>query len=459
MLVFIIEILAVFLFHHDQLGFDRDCVLLSDCALRLCFVILDSYENYATIVNVKRFLIVGDAFSGLTNYLEVHGHDYIILKDIVKTKSPDKKLRRRILADFSNNSTIFQAVDSIKQPIDGVIATYENYILPAAKIAEYLGLPGLPISAAEACTDKFLMRSLFAKAPEKISPDFAIADSEETVLSFAQAHTFPLILKPANLSKSLLVYKNYNLEELLANFHRAQDLAPEIYAKYAPSRTPKIIIEGFLNGSIHSVDAFVDADGTPHVLPHIVDYQTGYDIGYDDNFHYSRILPSKLSAPDQQALLHVAELGCRSLGMKNSPAHIEIIMTKDGPRIVEIGARNGGYRERMHRLANGIDITGAALSLSLGRQLIIRATKNEPCAVLELFPKTPGIFTGIANEDALRKLPSLNYFSVKAKLGNFVGKAGDGYKMCAVVILHNSDEKQFENDLSFVNEYVSVKPV
>ena len=131
--------------------------------------------------------------------------------------------------------------------------------------------------------------------------------------AFADAHDFPLILKPANLSKSLLVTKSCNLDELRANYERTMAKIGEIYQKYAPDRAPKLLIEEYLDGSVHSVDAFVDAEGTPHVMKEIVDYQTGYEVGYDDNFHYSRLLPSRLSPEEQEAFLKCAELGCRAL--------------------------------------------------------------------------------------------------------------------------------------------------
>jgi biotin carboxylase len=378
------------------------------------------------------------------------------LQDKAATKFPDKKFRNRVVADFTTRESIVSAVDSISKKIDGVLTTYENYVLPTAIITEHLELPGMPVAAAEACTDKDLMRSLFAKAPEKISPDFSVVTSEEELRAFANTHSFPLILKPANLAKSLLVTKNCDLNELVANYARSIKLLETTYKKYAPNRTPKLLVEEFLEGSIHSVDAFVDTTGTPHVLNEIVDYQTGYDIGYDDNFHYSRLLPSKLSDVDQAALRHCAEIGVRALGMKNSPAHIEIIMTAKGPRIVEIGARNGGYRERMHYLANDIDIVAAAIALTLGQQPDTTAKKHDPCAVLELFPKNEGVFAGIHAQAKLEQLASLNYFSIKAKPGTRTGKAADGHKMCAVVILHNSDRQQFNRDLAFVNDTVYV---
>lgn len=353
---------------------------------------------------------------------------------------------------------MIETVQSVaaKRQIEGVIATYEQYVLPAAKIAAHLHVPALPVRAARACTDKSLMRQLFAKAPEKISPDFTVVHNVEEVQVFADTHRFPLILKPANLSKSLLVSKCSSMEELLETYARTRGRMGAVYAKYAPHTNPKLIVEEFMEGSVHSVDAFVDNQGIPHVLDAVVDYETGYEVGYDDNFHYSRLLPSRLSVTDIAAIRHVAEVGCQALGMKNSPAHIEIILTKDGPRIVEIGARNGGYRSRMHALADGIDIIGNNVRIACGQQPDVTTTKHEYVGVFELFPKEPGLYKGLRNENALRDLKSLCYFGQKVELGEFVGKSSDGFKACAIIILHAASEQQFLADTAFLREKVSV---
>ncbi len=404
-------------------------------------------------------LIVGKSFSGIKAYLVSRGHEFTVLQDRSATKFPDKKFKNRVVVDVFNEQEMLKVVDEINaiKPINATFVTYEAYVVTSALIAKHLGLPGIGLESAKACTDKELMRELFARAPEKISPDFAVVNSKEDLVQFASAHSFPLILKPANLSKSLLVTKSDTLEELVNNYQKALDLIDTTYKKYAPGRKAKLLIEEYLDGHIHSVDVFNDANGIPHVLENVVDYQTGYDIGYADNFHYSRILPSALPESEIQAIRHTAAVGCEALGMTSSPAHVEIIYTKDGPRIVEIGARNGGYRERMHWLANDIDITANALALALNEPLDIMPRKNDAVGVFELFPKIPGIFTGIAHEEMLRSLPSCNYVSIKAKPGASVGKAGDGHKMCAVVILHNEDSRQFDTDLHFLNTKVSVE--
>lgn len=403
-------------------------------------------------------IIVGSNFAGRDQYFADHGIDYVVLKDQQGTRFPDKRFKRRVVCNFDDPQAVIAAAKKLhaKRPVSGVISFYEQYVAIAAEIARSLDLPALPPKAAQACTDKQIMRQLFAKAPQKISPDFAEVTNEQDIRNFAASHAFPLILKPANLSKSLLVSKSNSLDELVSNYQKTIGNIERVYAKYAPHTTPKLLIEEFMVGSIHSVDAFVGQDGVPHVLPFVVDYQTGHDIGFADNFHYSRLMPSQLSEADQTALRHCASLGIEALGMRNSPAHVEVIMTADGPRIVEIGARNGGYRERMHGMANGLDIMGNALRIAMGQPLDLRSDRNDPIGVFELFPKTPGTFIEIQNETQLRELPSLAYLSVKAEPGAFVGSSSDGYKMCAVVILHNSNQEQFDQDMRYLNHHVSV---
>ncbi len=406
---------------------------------------------------MSNFLIIGKKFNGLIDYLDSHNHTHINIRD--SNNKSVKKNDYTYICDFSSIENVIAIAKEVNnvQSFNGVIATYENYILPAAQIADALNLPGLSIKSAEACTDKEIMRTMFSLAPETISPEFSIVNNKGDLIKFAQSHQFPLILKPANLAKSLLVTKADNLEQLLSNYELTLEHIDKTYRNYAPNRTPKLIIEEFIIGSTHSVDAFIDKNGNVMVLDEVVDYETGQEIGFNDNFHYSRLLPTRLDNETIAQIRHIAELGCKALGMTNSPAHIEIILSPDGPRVVEIGARNGGYRERMYKLANGIDITGSALAIACGELPNIKATKNEYCLVLELFPKEDGEFVDIDNETKLQELTSLVYYSKKAKPGQMVGKSSNGYKACAIIILHSKDKDKFNDDALYIKNNVVVK--
>lgn len=401
-------------------------------------------------------LVVGRGFKSLLAYLEKNNLPYIVLQDRRLVKDPTQQKENHILCDFSSRQSIIDTASTLPKP-SALICVYENYIVSAAWLSVYFGLPGLSETTALACTDKQLMREKFAQAPEQISPAFRVVTNKQDLEEFAGVYDFPLILKPANLSKSMLVHKCHNKKELLAAYQSILLAIPAVYAKYAPNAKPKILVEEFMNGTIHSVDAFVDKKGTVHTLDAIVDYKTGYDVGYDDNFHYSRSLPSALSEDQQSQLRYVAELGCKALGITSSPAHIEIIMTQKGPRIVEIGARNGGYRERMHMAANGIDVTASALALALDEPLHVSAKRHDAMEVLELFPKINGHFLHITNEEQLRKLPSLSYLSIKAKHGQFVGSSSAGHKAVAVIFLHHKNPEIVAADLAYINKHVYVK--
>lgn len=99
---------------------------------------------------MAHILIVGKSFSGLKNYLIDNGHSFTVLQDMRTTKFPDKKFKNRVVADFGSYENLFKSVDNIQQerPIDGLLTTYENYILDAAHIAKHLGLPGISTEAA-----------------------------------------------------------------------------------------------------------------------------------------------------------------------------------------------------------------------------------------------------------------------------------------------------------------------
>lgn len=402
----------------------------------------------------KNIAIIGNASSDFVDFASETNTNYTIFLDTRR----EKNVPHVIPVDFSDYEGLVTAIEEhAGVPFTAILTFYEEYIVTTSLLAKRLGLKSLSPESALACTDKTVMRGAFLGASTQISPAFKIIETLDDALEFAHTHGYPLIIKPASLAKSLLVTKIHSESELHEQYFKIMDLLPAVYQKYAPRNEPKLLIEEFMEGTIHSIDAFVDDSGEPMLLQHCVDYQTGYDIGYDDNFHFSRLLPSNLSAHDQKALHECAAAGVRCLGMSYSPAHIEIIMTKNGPRIVEIGARNGGYRQKMHQSAHGINLYKNHIALLHGEPLDIQPKKNDSCAVMELFPKQPGIFSGVHNLEALEELASLRYLNVRSVLGDQIGKSGDGFKAAAVVMLHNASHAAFQKDMAWFIENVYIK--
>ena len=67
-------------------------------------------------------------------------------------------------------------------------------------------------------------------------------------------------------------------------------------------------------------------------------------------------------------LIAVAVQAVRAIGIENAPAHVEIKVTEDGPKIVELAARLGGdfITSRLVPLSTGIDMVGASVLLATG---------------------------------------------------------------------------------------------
>jgi phosphoribosylamine-glycine ligase len=390
----------------------------------------------------------------------------ILIKDASKSKlDKNKRFKNVFFCNFSDNSELEKVVSKIKTKYPNIlfaITTYEEYISTTASINSLLGIRSISKGSAKLCTDKKFMREAFIKYKPSISPMFNSVDNLSDLLGFANTYGYPLIIKPANLAKSLLIYKCSSEEELMRNYSKCLDLIGKTYRRYAPLSNPSIIVEEFIEGTVHSVDVFIGDDYDNTLVMPVVDYQTGYDIGQNDNFHFSRLCPSDLDKNIQRIMESVAIDGVKALKMLNTAAHVELILdTKSGkPKIVEIGARNGGYRDYIYGNSCGADIFAMNCMAIEGKDLdhyqILREDTDFNCSVLEIFPHKKGFFSGIENFDNIAKLKSFDSISVKYKEGEIIGKSSDGFKMTAVIKLKSKKRDDLLADISFIKDNCKV---
>jgi len=372
-------------------------------------------------------------------------------------KLPIEQLDHYSAADFSNLKSVVEAVKSVDQQIDAFITNYENYILIVARVADELNINSLPLESAKKVTNKILMRKAFSDHIPGLSPKFSKISNISQLLEFSSRSEYPLIIKPANLVKSLYVTKVENEEQLVASYKKISNELPGVYKRLNINVAPEILVEEFIVGSIHSVDGVVDSKGKAHMIEAVVDSVSGFEVGFADNFHYTSTLPSKLSKSQSASIVEAARQGVNALGIKSSAAHVELFMTSTGPKIIEIGARNGGYRAGMHELSNGVDYYGAIIDALLKRPIDLAIRKREAYCVVKLFPNAFGRFKEVVNEKKLLELKSVIRYQKLAGLDQQVGLAGDGFKATARVFMHSKDSKQLEEDKEYIRNYVSVK--
>ena len=400
--------------------------------------------------------IVGPVFKDYTAYLADHQIEYGVFTDRGRSSTIPTGIPT-IPLDFSSPEALITSYEAAKpDQVSGLlVAGYENYVLPAAILADHLGLPGPQIDAARAATNKYDMRQRFQAYDPTITPQFTEVETWEEAEAFATRYGYPVMLKPTNLMKSLLITKNTTAGELRRNFEQTQHLLPDLYRKYNIHETPRIIIEEFMQGSMHTVAGFVDAQGMAFLVEHIADCTTAQERGVNDSYLYSRQLPTKLSVEQQKAVLQVAAKGVAALNLTSSALHIEIMYTTTGPKIIEIGARIGGYRPRMYAASYGLDLLAQQLAIATAQTPRLDGPFKGYCAVFELFADRSGTFAAITTKDQkTTELSVFSYASIKVKPGDKTGPARDGYKAAAVIIVASPDEPTFRHQCSVVDNLV-----
>jgi biotin carboxylase len=355
----------------------------------------------------------------------------------IHIKNPER-FDRIVPADFSSNTSIIESLRDIELHAVGLICTFENYIVAKSLIAEHLNLPALSVVSALKSTDKYLMRQAFMEYDATITPKFALVSNKQELLAAANAMQFPLILKPTNLVKSLLVLKCNNLEELKNNFAYAKKNIAYMYKKYLiHGRKPQLILEEFIQGKMCSIAAFVDDQGNPHFCEGIVGLTTAQECGIDDNYIFERLLPITFEDIFRTRLLDVATKGIKSLEMRSVPAHVELMYDDNHIKLIEIGARTGGYRPRMYDMSYGIDLISQEIKLATGKFPELEGAFQSFTAVWEIFAENEGRFkelTGLINKQLF------TYFRVQCKVDEPTGPAKNGYKAAAVIIANTKDE-------------------
>ncbi|MEQ1354056.1 MAG: hypothetical protein ABLT11_08555 [Candidatus Acidiferrum sp.] len=301
----------------------------------------------------------------------------------------------------------------------------EFYVAQTAELADALGVAGISPASARLCLDKSVMRERFQ---ERIEPGaaarFHVVTSEAELMKFADQLGYPVFLQPSNVSASMWSTRNDTREMLLRNYHAMQDEVPGYYQRLGqPGKKLIVVISEYLEGDNTSIDCLIDRGGHVYTTP-TIDVRTGRDIGIDDFHHFARLLPSRVSATEQQSLEERAVAGVHALDMSTSAAHVEFI----GPRLGEIGARPGGNRPRILELAYGIDLLYAYYQILRKERPDLRKQCERAAAIVTPFPPKNGPLNAIQYLNELPKLPGYLYHETRAQPGQLVGLARSGYR-------------------------------
>lgn len=286
---------------------------------------------------------------------------------------------------------------------DGVMTLATDMPMKSvAAVSERLHLNSISSEVAEKATDKIKMIQCF-QSNNVPHPWFSVISTLKELQFLANKKGTPFIMKPNDSSGSNGVTLVNQQEEIVQSYH---------YCKSA-SKSGFVLVEEYMQGPEVSVEV-MRINGKSHILAVTDKLTTGaphfVEMGHSQ--------PSQLSKNIIEQIKVVAIKAVEAIGIDNSPAHVEIIVTKKGPKMVELGARMGGdcISTFLVPLSTGIDMVKASIFLALGELPDVEQTLNQGAAI-RYVKSEKGIISSIDGINKIRENKRIKHFEVLKKVG------------------------------------------
>ena len=206
-----------------------------------------------------------------------------------KERSWEKVAKNRgaditIPADLSKPLKIAKALLPYQDQLLAVTSRDEAKMNEFAKIIPHVPYLKTPTSDSVIwSSDKIAMRERLHLFNKKINPKFVVVkdSSNKTITDVESKLVFPVIIKPAGLAASRLITICYHKEEFEDSLKKIFKKITTVYKQNKVSASPKVLVEEFMEGSMYSIDGYVNARGKVYFCP-MVYIKTGTSIGFDD---------------------------------------------------------------------------------------------------------------------------------------------------------------------------------
>jgi biotin carboxylase len=313
-----------------------------------------------------------------------------------------------------------------------VVAGFESGVELAEALAAKLGVPGNVPELGAARRDKFLMAEAVRHSGLRAARQFQASDVDRLIEWARSELTWPVIAKPPKSVASDQVHCCHSVDRLR---QAARSILTEL--NILGMRNATVLVQEFLRGTEFAIDTVSD-EGQARLT---AIWQYDRPICNDEFVCYDsmRLLPYEGEL--QAALCEYAFHVLAALGIRFGAAHCEVMMTAEGPVLVEAAARlSAGVNAVLSRVCGGICQLDELVDLLLDPDAFrargaLRPQLNRFAVNVFLMPPYPGILAGTQNVDRLRQLPTLYSLSLASRAGERLGRVAG-----RVTLVHESPE-------------------
>jgi biotin carboxylase len=372
---------------------------------------------------------------------------------------PDKDgFFEEIVVDFSDAAALHKALKPLEDNLLLVSCDSERSQLYFKKVIPHVPYVLTPTERSlEWSTNKGKMREMLTSYDPTISPKAVVVHdaAPATVAKVVAELDFPLIIKPTGLDASILVNKVRDETELQTTLTRSIAALEKVYAQHRGLGDKTMVVEEFIDGDIYSTDAYVDAAGQTYILPFIY-CQNGSMVGLEGYQIYQSQSHHTLSATDIAAGQVVARKAMHAIGLRSSVAHIELFHTSHGWKVIELGARPGGWRQETYEVSYGIDHALNELLVKIGLEPDMPTNLKEHSATFRIHAPKAGVITAITGLDEAQAHPHMHTMHIDAQPGDDVLPSAHGGSMLIGGLMHHPDRKQLQRHVDSVRANIKV---
>lgn len=366
-----------------------------------------------------------------------------------------------ILVDYDENAVGFALADVklvvstldqeevyrqalIYEPDVVITSTSDGPVRTAAYVNEKLGKrPDLSYENALCATIKSHMRDRLKQCGVPI-PAYYEANDFEGFSEAVDRLNGHCIVKPADNagSRGVVLLDAARQGRTAGDFQEAKKRTYDYSLENARGGT--VMVEEYMEGPEVSVEIMV-VEGEPHVLTITDKYITPPPYFVE----LAHCEPSSLDAETQEQIRQVAAQAVKAVGMENAPAHVEIKVTQEGPKIVELAARLGGdfITSRLVPLSTGIDMVGASVLLAAGEKPDLAPTRKQGAAIHFIHAKEEqrGVLEKITVPEALYRAEGVEEIALYKKPGQTVqGTHSSNDRLGHVITVGETPEEAME---------------
>lgn len=294
------------------------------------------------------------------------------------------------LLDKWKISYILHGMDSALQLVDSLISRLN---------ISYANLPALSVARRH----KYEMIEAVNKAG-LTAPEQYMSNNKESILQWTETHNnFPVIIKPVESAGVKGVFKCSSFNDVERAFDEVMNSS-----SYYESPNAVVLVQSFSAGREYIIDS-VSLRGNHHLTSI---WAVNRDKGSSPFLDYMETVDH--SHPDFNELRNYAFSALTALGVANGPTHLEVIVTDNGPTIVELNCRlHGSLDLRLTTYACGKNHVQDVICSILSPSWFIHQQKSPP------------FFSGKAMHVLLRspesdKRLNANYWNSLKKLPSFV---------------------------------------